>query len=88
MVRHVFNSISKAYENIEFRIKVSLTELYMEKLRDLLDQNKTDLKIRSDKKRGVFIEDITEKYISSPDEVYQLIEIARNCRAIASTNMN
>lgn len=73
MVRHVFNSISKAYENIEFRIKVSLTELYMEKLRDLLDQNKTDLKIRSDKKRGVFIEDITEKYISSPDEVYQLV---------------
>jgi kinesin family protein 5 len=45
----------------------------MEKLRDLLDQNKTDLKIRSDKKRGVFIEDITEKYISSPDEVYQLV---------------
>jgi kinesin family protein 5 len=47
-----------------------------------------DLKIRSDKKRGVFIEDITEKYISSPDEVYQLIEIARNCRSIAATNMN
>lgn len=88
MVRHVFNSIAKAYENIEFRIKVSITELYMEKLRDLLDQNKLDLKIRSDKKRGVFIEDITEKYISSPDEVYQLIEIARNCRSIAATNMN
>ena len=50
--------------------------------------NKSDLKIRSDKKRGVFIEDITEKYISSPDEVYQLIDIARNCRSIASTNMN
>ena len=88
MVKHVFNAIAKAFENIEFRIKVSLTELYMEKLRDLLDQNKSDLKIRSDKKRGVFIEDITEKYISSPDEVYQLIEIARNCRAIATTNMN
>lgn len=88
MVQHVFNSISKAYENIEFRIKVSLTELYMEKLRDLLDPNKIDLKIRSDKKRGVFIEDITEKYISSPDEVYQLIEIARNSRSIAATNMN
>ena len=36
-----------------------MTELYMEKLRDLLDPNKMDLKIRSDKKRGVFIEDIT-----------------------------
>jgi kinesin family protein 5 len=46
------------------------------------------LKIRSDKKRGVFIEDLTENYISSPEEVYDLIEKARNSRAIASTNMN
>lgn len=88
MVRHVFSSIANSYENIEFRIKVSLTELYMEKLRDLLDPNKIDLKIRSDKKRGVFIEDITEKYISSPEEVYQLIEVGRNSRAIAKTDMN
>jgi kinesin family protein 5 len=27
-------------------------------------------------------------YISSPEEVYQLMEIARNTRAIAATNMN
>lgn len=60
----------------------------MEKLRDLIDSNKSDLKIRSDKKRGVFIEDLTENYISSPEEVYKLIEKARNNRAIASTNMN
>jgi kinesin family protein 5 len=60
----------------------------MEKLRDLLDPNKQDLKIRSDKKRGVFIEDITEKYISSPDEVYRLIDIARKSRVTATTNMN
>jgi kinesin family protein 5 len=59
MVMQVFSSISKAFENIEFKIKVSLAELYMEKLKDLLDQNKNDLKIKSDKKRGVFIEDLT-----------------------------
>ena len=60
----------------------------MEKLRDLIDSNKSDLKIRSDKKRGVFIEDLTENYISSPEEVYKLIERARNLRAVAATNMN
>lgn len=59
MVRHVFDAITSSTENIEFRIKVSLVELYMEKLRDLIDSNKSDLKIRSDKKRGVFIEDLT-----------------------------
>jgi kinesin family protein 5 len=66
MVKHVFDAIAGFYENVEFRIKVSLVELYMEKLRDLLDFNKQDLKIRSDKKRGIFIEDLTENYISSP----------------------
>ncbi len=59
MVKHVFKAINSSTENIEFRIKVSLVELYMEKLRDLIDPNKSDLKIRSDKKRGVFIEDLT-----------------------------
>lgn len=88
MVKHVFDSIAGFYENVEFRIKVSLVELYMEKLKDLLDSNKNDLKIRSDKKRGIFIEDLTENYISSMEEVYKLIEIARNCRSIAATNMN
>jgi kinesin family protein 5 len=59
MINHVFSAINSSTENIEFRIKVSLVELYMEKLRDLIDLNKSDLKIRSDKKRGVFIEDLT-----------------------------
>lgn len=55
MIRRVFTAIEQSSEHIEFRIKVSLVELYMEKLRDLLDQTKTDLKIRSDKKKGIFI---------------------------------
>lgn len=88
MVKHVFDSIAGFEEIVEFRIKVSLVELYMEKLKDLLDSNKNDLKIRSDKKRGIFIEDLTESYISSMEEVYKLIEIARNLRSIAATNMN
>jgi kinesin family protein 5 len=43
-----------------------MVELYMEKLRDLINTTKTDLKIRSDKKKGIFIENLTEVYISSP----------------------
>jgi kinesin family protein 5 len=60
----------------------------MEKLRDLINTTKTDLKIRSDKKKGIFIENLTENYISSPKEVYALLEASRNSRAIAATNMN
>jgi kinesin family protein 5 len=43
MVESVFNNIEKSPENLEFRIKVSIVEIYMEKIRDLLDLEKTNL---------------------------------------------
>jgi kinesin family protein 5 len=65
-----------------------MVELYMEKLRDLLDVSKNDLKIRSDKKKGIYIEDLTENYISEPEEVFDMLKIAQVNRAICATNMN
>lgn len=41
----------------------------MEKLRDLLDVSKSDLKIRSDKKKEYTLRIPTENYISEPEEV-------------------
>ncbi len=55
MVNTVFNHISDSPEFIEFRIKVSIVEIYMEKIKDLLDNQKTNLAIREDKQRGVYI---------------------------------
>ena len=60
----------------------------MEKLRDLMDSNRNDLKIRSDKKKGIYIEGLTEVYISTSEEVYELMKDAGKNRAIAATNMN
>ena len=40
-----------------------MIEIYNEKILDLLDLNKKDLKMRENKKKGVFIENVTEKYI-------------------------
>ena len=37
MVRTVFNRIETASENIEFIVKVSMIEIYMEKVKDLLN---------------------------------------------------
>ena len=43
MVRHVFNRIETAGEEIVFELKVSMLEIYNEKCRDLLDTSKSDL---------------------------------------------
>ena len=44
-----------------------MIEIYNEKIRDLLDQTKIDLKIRSNKSQGIFLEHVTEKYVLSDE---------------------
>ena len=45
MVTHLFDAIGEASDDIEFTVKVSMVEIYMEKIRDLVDPSKTNLKI-------------------------------------------
>lgn len=46
LVESIFSRIAQSPDHIEFRLKLSFIEIYMEKLRDLIDVNRTDLKIR------------------------------------------
>ena len=64
MIDNVFSYIMDSPDHIEFKIKVSIVEIYMENIRDLLDKEKTNLKIREDKTRGIYIQDATESYVS------------------------
>lgn len=49
MVSGFFEQISKQPEDVEFAMKVSFVEIYNEKIRDLLDPKKTNLKIHENK---------------------------------------
>lgn len=73
MVRTVFNRIETASENIEFAVKVSMAEIYNEKIKDLLDPSKNNLKIHEEKGKGIYIQDITEEYVVCDDEVQSLM---------------
>ena len=55
MVQTVFQKIETASEDIEFTVKVSMIEIYMERVKDLLDPGKTNLKIIEDKLKGICI---------------------------------
>jgi kinesin family member 5 len=67
----LFSGVAEADESTEFVFKVSYIEIYMEKIRDLLDDNrvKVNLTIREDKIKGVYIVDVTEVYVTSNEEV-------------------
>ena len=45
MVEALFDAVSEADESIEFTFKVTYVEIYMEKIRDLLDETRVKVRI-------------------------------------------
>lgn len=88
IINDIFNHIYSMDENIEFHIKVSYFEIYLDKIRDLLDVTKTNLSVHEDKNRVPFVKGATERFVTSPEEVMEVIDEGKSNRHIAVTNMN
>lgn len=88
MVTSIFQSIEDSPDYVEWQIKVSVVEIYMEKIRDLLDITKENLKIRECSNKGIFIEDVTEVYVEDVQNIYDLVDAAHLNRHVGHTNMN
>lgn len=69
-------------------VRVSYLQIYNEIISDLLKVERTSLQIREDKKKGVFVEGLSEWAVRSPNEVYSLMQKGAQCRATATTKMN
>lgn len=89
MIHHVFHEIlCSDNSNIEYTVKVSIVEIYMEKIKDLIDISKNNLQIHESKEKGVYIDSLSEYYVSNESEVYDYIKIGNQNRTVSSTNMN
>mmetsp|Transcript_33909 Transcript_33909/g.33015 ORF Transcript_33909/g.33015 Transcript_33909/m.33015 type:complete len:90 (+) Transcript_33909:229-498(+) len=88
MVKTVFETIENSSEDMEFTVKVSMIEIYMEKVKDLIDPKKTNLKVHEDKVKGIYIEDVTETYVGEEQEVFEIMKLGNDNRAIGVTDMN
>ena len=89
-VEALFAGVTEADENIEFTFKVSYIEIYLEKVRDLLDSHrvKTNLQVREDKVKGIYIAGVTEEYVTSQEELLGIMSAGAMNRAVAATGMN
>ena len=87
MISHVFNFIHEQ-DSTEFMIKVSMIEIYQEKIRDLLDISRVNLPIREDTIKGIYVDGCSERYVGCPQDVLAALELGSNNRAQAATNMN
>ena len=59
---------------------MSTVEIYMEKIRDLLQIDNENLRLRESPTKGVFLEGVTERYIGVEDELYDYIQYAADNR--------
>lgn len=88
IVEQMFTSILKSPGNIEYTVRISYMEIYMEKIRDLLAPQNDNLPIHEEKSRGVYVKGLLQIYVSSVQEVYEVMRRGGSARATAATNMN
>ncbi|CAI2381763.1 unnamed protein product [Moneuplotes crassus] len=75
IVSTLFSRIENMTENIEFSIKISMLEIFQDKICDLLEKSKVDLQVKQTSEKGTVVENLTEKYIGSSDEIYDALKI-------------
>ena len=88
MMQLVFEIINSGSSDIEFSVKCQYYQIYNEKIQDLIDTSKTDLLIREDKNKGIWVGECTEKYVESEQEMINFFNTGTNNRIVSSTKMN
>jgi kinesin family protein 5 len=88
MIGTIFDEVLRADSNIEFNITVAYFEIYMEKIRDLLQPSQDNMVVREHPQKGIWVDGATEASVVSPEEVYAVMQQGASNRATAATNMN
>ena len=83
----IFESLASSSTEIEYTIKCSMLEIYKETLKDLLG-NSGELKIKQDKRKGIYIEGLTEVCVICEEEMMDVLSLGESNRTVASTKMN
>merc|ERR1719272_717660 len=89
MVSTLFDGIDKAADSLEFTLKMSAVEIYMERIIDLLAPPSSDSKVnvREDPVRGVWV-DAVERHAATEEDVLAVAHTAQASRRVAATCMN
>ena len=90
VVEDIFLNTSNREKNadIKFSIRTSYLQIYNEYISDLLIPEKKNLNIREDKKKGIFVDGLSEWIVTNPNDIYTLLGKGTDNRAISSTTMN
>ncbi|KAJ3779285.1 kinesin heavy chain [Lentinula raphanica] len=88
ITEQIFQSIVESDAHLEYMVKVSYMEIYLEKIRDLLAPQNDNLQVHEEKSKGVYVKNLSDYYVSSAREVYEIMRTGGAARVVSSTNMN
>ncbi|CAG9315544.1 unnamed protein product [Blepharisma stoltei] len=74
--------------NATFMVRASYLQIYNEFISDLLKPERGTLQIREEKRRGLFVEGLSEWAVRSATDICSLMQKGEMTRATASTKMN
>ena len=63
-------------------------QIYNEVINDLLDPTNINLKLREDKERGIYVENVKEEVVLSIEHILSLVATGDSQRHVGSTNFN
>ncbi|KAK9077288.1 hypothetical protein SSX86_005625 [Deinandra increscens subsp. villosa] len=86
--RIVAEEESRVDERLTYNCKCSFLEIYNEQITDLLDPSSTNLQLREDVKKGVYVENLTEIDVHTVGDILRLLSRGSANRRVAATNMN
>eukprot|EP00668_Euglena_longa_P040768 GGOE01053670.1.p1 GENE.GGOE01053670.1~~GGOE01053670.1.p1 ORF type:complete len:715 (+),score=184.95 GGOE01053670.1:375-2519(+) len=81
-------SAMESGKNTTFEVKLSFLEIYNEKVQDLMSKKREDLKIVHDPQKGPLVKGLTEKTVTTWEEVDRALTIGMEHRTTAATAMN
>ncbi|KAM4744841.1 kinesin-like protein KIFC3 isoform 2-T2 [Anableps anableps] len=90
-LRLLFSEVTEKAPDWDYRIIVSMVEIYNETLRDLLRENPTDkldIKLNPDGSGQLYVPGLTEITVQSPEDIKKVFELGHVNRATACTNLN
>ncbi|XP_061819739.2 kinesin-like protein KIFC3 isoform X1 [Nerophis lumbriciformis] len=90
-LRLLFSEVMDKSPDWEYKISVSMVEIYNETLRDLLGHNisdKLDIKMNPDGSGQLYVPGLTQVQVQSPEDINKVLELGQVSRATACTNLN
>ncbi|XP_024385089.1 kinesin-like protein KIN-12F isoform X2 [Physcomitrium patens] len=79
---------SQKHKELKYKCRCSFLEIYNEQISDLLEPASTNLPMREDMNKGVYVEGLLEVEVQNVQDVLHLLLLGATNRKVAATTMN